>query len=151
MTQDRGTDPKTFLSDAEANQVVMAVGAAERGTTGEIRVRIDRKCGRPALTTARHLFMRLKMNETVGRNGVLIYLSLADRQFAVYGDDGIDRHVGANGWNAIRDRLAARFKKDEFAPGLADAISEIGKVLARHFPAGKSDRNELSDDLSLGR
>ncbi|TPW11972.1 MAG: hypothetical protein FD129_1554, partial [bacterium] len=119
-------------------------------TTGEIRVRIDRKCGRPALEAARLLFHRLKMDATAERNGVLIYLSLEDHQFAVYGDLGIDATIGADGWNAIRDRLAARFRKDEFAAGLAEAVTDIGQVLAKQFPGHKDDRNELSDDLSLG-
>jgi len=147
----RSTDPKTFLTEAESARVVAAIQAAERGTTGEIRLRIDRKCGRPPLDAARITFHKLKMDQTAQRNGVLLYLSLADRQFAVFGDEGIDRHIGCDGWNAIRDRLAERFHKDQFAEGLADAIADIGRTLARHYPAKAGDRNELSDDLSLGR
>ena len=147
----RGKNPKTFLTEAESARVVDAIQAAERGTTGEIRVRITRKCGRPPLDAARITFHRLKMDATAEKNGVLIYLSLVDRAFAVYGDEGIDRHIGCDGWNAIRDRLAERFHKDQFADGLADAITEIGQILAKHYPAKAGDRNELSDDLSLGR
>ncbi len=151
MTRDRGTNPKSFLSGPESDQVVQAIQKAERGTTGEIRVRIDRQCGRPALLAAELLFHRLKMDATAQRNGVLIYLSLADRQFAVYGDRGIDATIGADGWSRIRDRLAARFAKDEFAVGLAEAVADIGRVLSKQFPGQKNDPNELSDDLSLGR
>jgi len=151
MTRDRGTNPKTFLTGPETEQVVQAIQKAERGTTGEIRVRIDRKCGRPALEAARLLFHGLKMDATAQRNGVLIYLSLTDRQFAVYGDTGIDAAIGGDGWSRIRDRLAARFAKDEFAAGLAEAVTDIGRTLSKQFPGQKDDRNELPDDLSLGR
>jgi uncharacterized membrane protein len=147
----RGHNPKTFLTEAESSRVVNAIQAAERATTGEIRVRITRRCGREPLEAARITFHRLKMDQTAERNGVLIYLSLVDRAFAVYGDEGIDRHIGADGWNTIRDRLAARFHNDEFADGLAEAITGIGATLAKHYPAKAGDRNELSDDLSLGR
>lgn len=151
MAHNRGTNPKTFLTGPESELVVQAIHEAERGTTGEIRVRIDRKCGRPALEAARLLFHGLKMDATAQRNGVLIYLSLTDRQFAVYGDTGIDATIGVDGWSRIRDRLAARFAKDEFAAGLAEAVTDIGKVLSKQFPGQKNDRNELPDDLSLGR
>ena len=151
MTRDRGTNPETFLTATESELVVQAIAQSEKGTTGEIRVRIDRKCGRPALEAARLLFHHLKMDATAERNGVLIYLSLTDHQFAVFGDEGIDATMGCDGWNAIRDRLAARFRKDEFAAGLAEAVTDIGKVLSKQFPGHKDDRNELSDDLSLGR
>ncbi|HEX7878202.1 MAG TPA: TPM domain-containing protein [Candidatus Eisenbacteria bacterium] len=147
----QSTNPKTFLSQPEAARVVDAIKAAEKGTTGEIRVRIARKCGRPPLEAAQITFHALRMDQTAQRNGVLLYLSLVDREFAVFGDEGIDRHIGCDGWNAIRDRLADRFKKDQFADGLAEAITDIGKTLAKHFPGKAGDRNELSDDLSLGR
>jgi uncharacterized membrane protein len=147
----RGIDPRKFLTADESARVVAAIQAAERASTAEIRVRIDRKCGGPPLEAARITFHKLKMDQTTQRNGVLLYLSLAEHAFAVYGDEGIDRHVGADGWNAIRDRLAARFTKDEFAEGLAEAITDIGRTLAKHYPARAGDRNELSDDLSLGR
>ena len=147
---DRGTNPKTFLTPEESQRVVQAIAAAEQGTTGEIRVRIDGRCKGPALDAARTTFHKLGMDRTAQKNGALLYLSLSDHHFAVYGDEGIHRHVGADGWNAIRDRLAARFRNDEFADGLAEAIAEIGRVLATHFPAAPGDRNELSDELSLG-
>lgn len=146
----RSETPRHFFSDEESRRIVEAIRAAESGTTGEIRVRLERRTKGPVLEAARAVFHRLKMDRTDARNGVLIYLSLQDHAFAIFGDAGVDAVVGGAGWNAIRDRMAARFRKGQFADGVTDAVRDVGAVLAKHFPAAPGDRNELSDDLSHG-
>jgi uncharacterized membrane protein len=149
MTKTRSETPAHFFSDDESGRIVDAIRRAEGTTTGEVRVRLERRTKGPVLDAARAVFHRLGMDRTAARNGVLLYLSLQDHAFAIYGDAGVDV-VGASGWNAIRDRMAARFRKGAFADGVVDAIGEVGAVLATHFPAAAADRNELSDDLSHG-
>lgn len=149
-TTARSETPGKFFTDDESRQIVDAIRRAESGTTGEIRVRLERRTKGPVLDAARAIFHKLGMDRTEARNGVLIYLSLADHAFAIFGDAAVDAVVGASGWNDIRDHMAARFKKGQFADGVANAVLEVGAVLARHFPAAPGDRNELSDDLSHG-
>jgi uncharacterized membrane protein len=149
-TSARSETPSHFFTEDESRRIVEAIRKAESGTTGEIRVRLERRTKGAVLDAARAVFHRLRMDRTAARNGVLIYLSLQDHAFAIYGDAGVDRILGASGWNGIRDRMAARFRKGDFAGGVVDAIGEVGTELARHFPAAPGDRNELSDDLSHG-
>ena len=61
----------------------------ELNTSGEIRVHIDDECKEDVLDKATTVFHRLKMNKTELRNGVLFYLAVNDRKFAILGDKGI--------------------------------------------------------------
>jgi uncharacterized membrane protein len=88
------------------------------------------------------------MANTAQRNGVLFYLATADGRFAVFGDEGIHQQVGDPFWQGLRDRMAERFRADEFALGLAEAIAAVGAHLATSFPLAAQDRNELPDAIS---
>ncbi len=144
---DRSSRPTGFLTPEEKRRVEEAIARAEEGTSGEIRVVISRKAKGDPLEAARRTFARLRMHETRERNGVIIFLAVADRRFAIFGDEGIHRIVGQGGWEHIRDGMAERFRKGDFAGGLVYAVEEVGKVLAEHFPHRSDDVNELPDEV----
>jgi uncharacterized membrane protein len=82
--------PRAFFSPAEAKAIVAAIGAAEKETSGEIRLHLENRCKvGDAYERGRALFESLGMTATAQRNGVLIYLATSDRTFAVLGDTGI--------------------------------------------------------------
>lgn len=139
---------RRILSDADERRVVEAIVRAESGTSGEIRVHVESRARKDAMTAARFWFARLGMDRTEERNGVLIYVAVADRAFAVVGDEGIHGKVGEAGWSALRDAMAARFRAAEFAEGLVGAIETSGAWLAEHFPRKGDDVNELPDSVS---
>ena len=138
-----------FLTDADEQRVIAAIGAAEAGTTGEIRVHIETLCPSDPLQRAHVLLQSLGMTATAGRSGILIYIATTDRRFAVAGDTGVDAAVGGDSfWNAIRDSLAAHFSQGRYADGLCEAIEAIGTRLATAMPSSGGGTNELSDNLS---
>ena len=139
--------PGTFLKTAEKEAVETAIAAAERETSGEIRVMVSGKVKGDPLEAARERFARLKMQETKERNGVLILLAVSSRRFAILGDEGIHRFVGQEGWDHIRDGMAERFRADDFGGGLVYAVAEVAKVLKEHVPWQADDVNELPDQI----
>jgi uncharacterized membrane protein len=141
-----------FFSPAEDQRIVEAIRAAERKTSGEIRVHLEDHCpGQDPFKRATELFAELGMVRTEARNGVLFYLAVQDKRFAVIGDEGIHRAVPPGFWDGIKAGMEADFKQKRFAEGLCRAVREAGQALGEHFPhAGQKDRNELSDELSLG-
>ena len=139
---------RNFFSVEEKNAIKHAIEAAELNTSGEIRVHIDNHCREDVLDRAAFLFKELKMSETADRNGVLIYLAVKDRKFAVIGDAGINALVEENFWEDVKELMRAHFKRGEFADGLVAAIKRAGLKLKKHFPYQKDDVNELSDDIS---
>ena len=88
------------------------------------------------------------MDKTKERNGILFYVAVDARAFAIVGDAGIHAHVGDAFWDELRDAMAAAFAAGKPAEGLSAAIERAGARLAEKFPRGADDRNELSDEIS---
>lgn len=141
----------SFFTDAEQKNLVSAIQAAERNTSGEIRVHIEQTCPLPdPLERAKDLFGQLNMHQTAQQNGVLFYLSLDDRKFALLGDRGIDAVVPPDFWNATRDAMRDHLRAGRLVDGLAEGIRRAGEHLKTYFPYRDDDRNELSDEISFG-
>lgn len=134
----------------EDARVTAAIAAAEQRTSGEIRVFISsRKIEEPVQAAEAH-FVRLNMNATAARNGVLIFLAPASHTFAVIGDRGIHEKCGPNFWRELADAMGDRFKAADFTGGLVLGIERAADLLAQHFPRQPDDRNELPDTIEKG-
>ncbi len=140
-----------FFTKDEQALVVSAVQEAELNTSGEIRVHVDSACKQDALDEAAFVFAKLKMQKTQERNGVLFYLSVVDKKFAILGDIGINTKVPENFWDSIRDTVILHFKNGEYAKGLAEGIKMAGEKLKEFFPYQTDDVNELDDEISFGK
>jgi putative membrane protein len=92
-------------------------------------------------------FFRLRLHETVGKTGVLLFVSLFERRVIVLADSGIDCKVGAPLWTAARDAVLHGIARDRLRDGLIAGITQVGEVLARHCPWQEGDRNEVPDRL----
>ena len=138
------------LHETENRRIQAAIEEAEKATSGEIRVFIDRKCESNVLDSAAYVFERLGMNKTEKRNGVLIYLAIESRQFAVIGDQGIHQHVGDELWHDVRTSMQHFFQLGGFATGLEQGILRIGEELRRYFPYTEDDVNELPNEIVYG-
>ena len=144
---------KNLLSVADEELVVAAIRAAEKYTSGEVRVYVESHCRFvDPVDRAIEVFFGLKMEKTDYHNGVLIYVALKDRQLAVYGDEGIHARVGKEFWqNAIREMLS-HFNKDNYVVGICETIATIGTTLHNEFPyEPNEDKNELPDEIVFGK
>lgn len=145
---------KKFLSPEALEAVKSAVADAERTTAGEIRVSVrekrswsERSLGLEEL--AAREFRLLGMEKTAGRTGVLIYILLAERQFRIHADEGINQLVVPQVWQEIANRMAALFATGSYRNGLVECVRAVGDVLAQHVPPVPNDTNELSNDVSI--
>lgn len=139
-----------LLSSAEEQEVVAAICRAEKNTSGEIRVHIEKTTDQDPYDRAMDVFHELKMDATELKNGVLIYLAVEDRNFVICGDQGINEVVPDDFWDCTRDIMVAHFKKGDFKQGLIDGIHRAGEQLQRYFPWQEGDTNELSNEISKG-
>jgi uncharacterized membrane protein len=103
------------------------------------------------LDRAANVFAMLKMHKTKLRNGVLFYLSVEDRKFAILGDAGINARVPQNFWEITKEAMLEHFKNGQLTEGLVKGITMAGDKLKEHFPYQKDDVNELSDEISFGK
>ncbi|MGQ9780601.1 MAG: TPM domain-containing protein [Bacillota bacterium] len=146
----RRAHPHHFFSREEKKRIVEAIAAAEAETSGEIRVHVEGSCGGDPLARARQVFAALGMDRTAARNGVLIYLAVRDRRFAVIGDEGIDRVVPEGFWEETKDVMEGYFREGRFVEGILHGIASVGAHLAAYFPRQPGDINELPDEPSEG-
>lgn len=140
---------KELFTDDLRKKVVLAIEEAELNTSGEIRLHVDDKCKEEVLDRAAYVFEKLEMHKTELRNGVLFYLAVEDRKFAILGDAGINQKVPANFWDEIKEDVISHFKKAEYAEGLASGIVKAGEQLKAHFPYQEDDVNELDNEISF--
>src|SRR5680860_602577 len=138
-----------FLSAKDEEEVVEAIRMAEKATSGEIRVHIEKSHGElDIFERAMEVFHLLKMDNTKQENGVLIYVAFDDRDFVIYGDSGINKVVPKDFWESTKDAIVAQFKSGNFKQGLIDGILKAGNELQHHFPWNEDDTNELSNTIS---
>lgn len=144
---------KNFISESGKQKIATAISNAEKNTTGEIRIRIDKKCTEAnAIDAAITIFYQLNMNNTQHQNGVLIYIAVEDKSYCIIGDKAIDHIVHKKFWDKIATEMHDFFVRQQFEDGIVHAINKVGEVLHQHFPIKDSstNENELTDDISFG-
>jgi uncharacterized membrane protein len=142
------SEVESFLTPEEEQEVVRAILEAERDTSGEIRVHLEYTDRGNPTARAHKLFHKLKMDNTMERNGVLLYIAVHDHHFVICGDKGIDKVVPDNFWDTTRDIIEAHFRKGAFKEGIVAGVRSAGRELKAHFPWQTGDTNELSNEIS---
>lgn len=145
------TSARDFFSPLDQEAIRVAIMNAELDTSGEIRVHIEDSFKGDVLDRTSYLFTKLGMHKTEQRNGVLIYLAVKNRRFAIVGDAGINSVVPENFWDDIKLIMLSYFREGDFVKGLTEAIQKAGIQLKKHFPYKRGDVNELPDDISFGQ
>jgi uncharacterized membrane protein len=140
--------PKHLLSDDDARRVRDAIADAESKTSAELKLIIARHCWGDIRDKAHTLFIKHGLDQTQQRNAVMILLVTTNREFLVYGDQGIHEKVGDAFWQATRDVMAHRFKAGAIGDGLVAGIEQIAARLGEHFPITTDDVNEISNEVA---
>ncbi|WP_439556280.1 TPM domain-containing protein, partial [Dyadobacter sp.] len=116
-----------FFTEEQQQLIINAIMSAEKQTSGEVKVHIEKKCPNPdVMERAKEVFLALNLHQTAQRNGVLFYLAYEDRKFAVLGDKGINEKVPADFWETTKHLLRSHFSQGLFLEGLCKGIDEAG-------------------------
>lgn len=142
-------NPRDYFTDEQITNLEETIKQAELLTSGEIRIHIESGDGNP-ITRGEEVFVDLGMDKTSERNGILFYLALQTKRFAVLGDEGIHARVGQEFWNSIRDVMLEEFRFGRFVEGLTAGVISAGNSLQNYFPASPEDKNELPNTISFG-
>jgi uncharacterized membrane protein len=128
-----------------------AVAKSEREHSGEVRFAVEPAldtsallAGESARERALEVFSLLRLWDTDERNGVLIYLLLADRDIEIVADRGLNIVQPAE-WEAICKTMEQALRRGQFQTALVDGVQAVSRMVARHFPRRAGDRNELPD------
>lgn len=145
---------KRAFPQATLTAIEQAIRSSETMHVGEIRFAVEAGlCGQalyqdqPARERAIDVFSQLRMWDTEHRNGVLIYLLLADHAVEIIADRGVNAKVGPDEWARICKGVEAAFGEGRFESGIMEGIREVRASLITHFPGGRAGRNELPDKV----
>lgn len=143
----RSKNPEKFLSDDELYRVTTKIEAAESMTSAEIKLVIVKHCLTSIKRKALKIFKKYKLDKTGQRNCVLILVVTTNRQFLIYGDQGIHEKVGQGFWEEVEKSIALKFRENKMGDGLSAGIHLIGTKLAQYFPFQFDDIDEISNDV----
>jgi uncharacterized membrane protein len=140
-----------FLRRLDHKRITQAIKKAEGRSSGQIRVFIQRgKFDDDALPRAQRKFVQLDMQKTRNRNAVLVFVAPRAHKYAVVGDVGVHEKCGEEFWKKLVNDMRAHFKNEDFNRAIVLAISEVGRLLAAHFPRTGDTINELPDEIVRG-
>lgn len=141
---------RRVFDDTALLAIEQAIAATERIHGGEIRFAIEGNLSPAELWSgvtprqrAVQVFAHLGVWDTAANNGVLIYLSWADRDVEIVADRGYNDRVSAQQWTDICATMERLFAARQPVQAVLEGIAAVGKLIAQHYPA--VDRNELPD------
>ncbi len=152
----RSTTRRRF-STPVLESIESAIAAAERATSGEIRFVVETALELPEVWAgmaprerAIQTFSDLHVWNTELRNGVLIYVLLADRDVEVCADRGAAAVIPVAQWEGVCRVMEGHFRAGRFAEGSLAGVAAVGGLLERHFPADRGrNRDELPNQPAL--
>jgi len=135
---------------ASLERIERAIKESEKKHRGELRFALDADLTPAQLRLtprerAMQVFAELRVWDTEENSGVLIYVQLIDHQIEIVADRGIARRVPQAEWDAICRAMEEAFRQGAFERGAIQAIEAVTALLARHFPPGAANPNELPD------
>ena len=103
----------------------------------------ERRVRRRAIAT----FKAGAERRTIGRTGILIYLSMRERRAEIVADEAITKVTSPETWGEAMAALLVEVKAGRPGDGIVAAVERVGAVLAEHFPKTSEDTNEIPDKL----
>jgi putative membrane protein len=92
-------------------------------------------------------FLAQNLHTTKGRTGLLIYVSFAEHFAGLIADNAIDKKVSQETWKDVIRELTDHLRRGEYEKGLISSVEACGKLLAKHFPPGRQDADQLPNHL----
>jgi uncharacterized membrane protein len=140
------------LPPAELGRIERVIAEGEKRHAGQVCFAIEASLpltrvwrGVRPRSRALEVFGSLRVWDTEGNDGVLVYVLLADHSVEIVADRGIHARVGDDGWRSIVKSMEAAFRDGRPAEGIEQGIRAVGDLLAQHSPRTGAEHNELPD------
>jgi len=139
-------------------RIAAAIANSELHHTGEICFAVEPSlhpravwAGKQARDRASDVFAQLRVWDTRGNNGVLLYLLLADHRIEIVADRDFAGLVSAEQWRGVCQLIEERLSAGEPEAAVLRGVEALTDLLVEHFPRGAEyvDSNELPDQPQL--
>lgn len=152
LATDHGSVRRAFPEAALA-RIEALIAEGEKRHRGQVRFSVEASlpparvlAGVTPRERAIEVFSLLRIWDTEGNCGVLVYLLLADRDVEIVADRGIHERVGTRTWGAVCRKMETAFRDRRFVEGVETGLAGINALLAEHYPrGGEAGVNELPD------
>ncbi len=134
-----------FVGSVSGASMVLFIPPLKRVLVGTSRMEKEvQKCAKQA-------FLEHEVFATKGRTGILIFLSLFERQTVILADSGIHKHVPQNEWDNVVHGMVDRIQHQEPGTAIREAIQKCADLLVKYsMNPSPTDQNELKDELRIG-
>src|SRR5256885_14291168 len=118
---------KEIFTKPVLDKIAAVIADVETKADAEIRVSIREErdhdeAGLSIEDIAKKEFLKLGMDKTAGRNGILLFILFEEHKFYVYGDEGIHKRVHPDTWEDVAATLKEHFKHANYEQGVRDAL-----------------------------
>lgn len=137
---------------AALERIKTAIEFSEKSHRGEIRFAVEGALefllvlrGLTPRERALEVFSMLGVWDTEENSGVLIYVQLVDHDIEIVADRGVASRIAQPQWDAVCETMKVAFSAGRYEAGVQEGIARVSDLLARHFPAGPENPDELPD------
>jgi len=102
---------------------------------------------RRVAAAARALFLDKGIHRTRARNGILLYLSLLEREVEAVMDVGVEPLAATSAWQRALTGVAAALAAGEGGVAVAGRVRELAASLAPSLPHAAGQADELPDEV----
>jgi uncharacterized membrane protein len=127
-----------------------AITASEQQHQAEIRFAVETALpighlwrGVSCRERAQEIWSLLGMADTAARNGILVYVLLAERDIEIVADRGFSDRLAEPAWTDICNEMSTAFRNGDYGPGAVRAIARLNALAVANFPARPGNRDEL--------
>ena len=143
-------DYRAILSEEDKIHLVNLIKSTEEATSCEIKIHINDTCKESALERAIMLITKLGLDRTKNRTGIILYLAVKDKKFAIAGDIGIHKRLPNHSWHDLKDEAISYFKEEKYLEGFSNCLKKLATIVKAEFPENKNENvNEISDEISF--
>jgi len=98
-------------------------------------------------TAARSVFVEQRVHSTSGRTGILLYLSLLEREAVLVVDLAVEALAGSDAWRAAVTEIESAMRGGASGLEVAAKVSGLAAVLGPVLPCGENDVDELPNEV----
>jgi putative membrane protein len=98
-------------------------------------------------TAARATFVERRVHGTSGRTGILLYVSVLEREAVFVVDVGVEALAATDAWRQAAGEIEAAVRRGEDGTAVAERIRELAVLLSPALARDAADVDELPDEV----